>query len=424
MRQYASCPQILMTSQVFPPERHPSGILWMELAEYFSSLGCEVTVATGFPNHPEGRLFPGVKRKISVTEKMNGFSVTRTFHLISSRQTALARGLMMLSQGVSFCLSGFLGKKPDLIFCGAPPLVGPFFSQLLARIFKARVVYVIADIYPDILVNTGWLKSPLLISLAKILENITYRYSDYIVVLADGFRATLIKEKKVEPEKIKVIPLWLDRNVIVPMDRDNAWRREMGIPSAKFVVLYAGTMGVVSGATVIIEAAAKLAKYSEIVFLLVGTGQVRSRLEEMAREKGLDNLRFVPFQPRERLSEVQATADVSLVTLAPDRGKTSVPSKLLGYMAAARPVVASVDLDCDLANIVRQAGCGVVVPPGDGEALAQAVLAYYQQPHQRASHGQKGREYFMEHFVKEAVMQEYKALIEKLISPTGSQHIK
>ncbi len=404
-----------MTSQVYPPERHPSGILWRDLAEFLAQEGCSVNIATGFPNHPEGKIFKGYKRTLSRKEVEGGVTVIRGYHLVSSSRSPVAIGFVMLSQAISYCISAFRINKPEVILCGAPPLVGPLISLMLGRIFRAKVIYVIADIYPDILIDLGLLKNSLSVSLARYLEQFLYQQSDHIVVLSDGFRKIMTEEKKVTPDKISVIPVWLDRQDIVHMDRNNAFRRELNISSDKFVVLYAGGMGWVSGSEVILEAATHLKNHRNIIFLLVSGGKVHDHLEKEARNKGLENLLFAPFQPRTRLSEVQATADVSLVTLASGRGKTSVPSKILGYMAAARPVVAAVDVDCDIANIVRQSGCGLVVPPENGEKLAHAILQYYQNPEKGMIDGQKGRKYFLQQFEKNIVIKKYLDIINKLV---------
>jgi colanic acid biosynthesis glycosyl transferase WcaI len=190
----------------------------------------------------------------------------------------------------------------------------------------------------------------------------------------------------------------------------------MHIHPDKFVVLYAGTIGLVSGAEVVLEAARLLQGYPDILFLFVGEGQIKLRLEIQVREQGLPNVRFLPFQPRERLSELQATADVSLVTLAPGRGKTSVPSKVLGYMAAARPVVAAVDLDCDTAQTIRKTRCGFVVPPADHLTMAAAILHYRRQPEARQAAGQAGYRFFLDNFEKEVVLKQYVALINQVAS--------
>jgi colanic acid biosynthesis glycosyl transferase WcaI len=150
------------------------------------------------------------------------------------------------------------------------------------------------------------------------------------------------------------------------------------------------------------------------LFLMVGDGFAKDQVEAQAQQAGLKNIRFLPLQPREYLSELQATADVSLVTLAPGRGRTSVPSKVLGYMAAARPVIAAVDSDCDTAELVRIAGCGKVVHPGKGKGLADAIIHYYRHSEDRQSTGMQGRQYFLANFERQVVLNEYINLIEKI----------
>jgi colanic acid biosynthesis glycosyl transferase WcaI len=204
-----------------------------------------------------------------------------------------------------------------------------------------------------------------------------------------------------------VIPVWLDGREIIPMERDNSWRRASGIGPEKFVVLYAGTMGLVSGAEVVVGAAKQLQSYEDILLLLVGEGRLKDRVEEMAWEAGLKNLRFLPFQPRERLSELQATADVSLVTLAPGRGRTSVPSKVLGYLAAARPVIAAVDAGCDTADLVRNARCGLVTPSGEAVHLARTILHLFRNPHLGHKMGKAGRKYFEQNLERKQVLDIY-----------------
>ena len=135
----------------------------------------------------------------------------------------------------------------------------------------------------------------------------------------------------------------------------------------KFVVLYSGTIGVVSGAEIMLECAQSLKDHPGIIFLMVGEGVVKDRIKAEAQYRGLDNIRMLPFQPREILSQVLSSADLTVLTLQKNRGKSSVPSKVLGYMAAARPVAASLDADSDTARFINLAGCGICVPAGDAK---------------------------------------------------------
>jgi colanic acid biosynthesis glycosyl transferase WcaI len=413
--------KVLITAKVFPPEMPATAVLTRELAQEMGRHSEQVTVVTGYPHHPGGRLFPGFRRRWVQVEEQNGYRVVRGWHVIHPSPATPVRALIMASKCASFLASTRYASKPDVVISfDGYPLIGPLTSALVARSYGAKLVSVIYDIYPDIAVEMGKIRNSLFIKTLQKLEKLMYRWSDRVVVLSESFRQNLINEKGVSPEKIAVVPVWLDAADIVPQPRDNAWRREMSIPPEKFVVLYAGTIGLVSGAEVILAAARSLKSRPDVLFLLVGGGYAKDQVEVEARQLGLTNIRMLPFQPRERLSELQATADVSLVTLAPERGRTSVPSKVLGYMAAARPIVASVDVDCDTAHMIKEAECGLVVSPGKGEAIAQAIRHYYESPHQRVADGLKGRQYFLKNYENKKVIGKYLNLLDDLMKQGGT----
>lgn len=408
--------KIFITTKRFPPEAPATAVLGQELAEALGRYGYHVDVAAGYPHHPYGRIFPGYTNKWLSLEEAEGYRLFRGWHVMHPSPALVIRTLMMISQCCAYLPISLLSGKPAVVISfDGYPLLGQLISTLIARMYRAKAVNVIYDIYPDIAVELGKLTNPALIRLARMIEKLIYAWSDKIVVLSEGFRRILVKEKGVDPAKIAVIPVWLDAKDIVPLPRDNPWRREMGIPSEKFVILYAGTIGLVSGAEIIVEVAQSLATYPDIHFLLVGDGYAKELVQSRIQERGLTNVRFLPFQPRERLSELQATADVSLVTLAPGRGRTSVPSKVLGYMAAARPIIASLDKECDTADMIRAATCGTVVQPGNPESIVEGVLHYYENPSEARLCGEKGRTFFLNNFEKTVVINQYYNLLQDLI---------
>jgi colanic acid biosynthesis glycosyl transferase WcaI len=407
---------VLVTTQVYPPERHPSALMVSQLARFLAARGHGVTVACGHPHHPTGRLPEGWSRGLLRREEHDGVRVIRGWHPVSPSRRIPVRGLVWIGQAFGAAGAALWAPKPDVVVNYGPPLVGPLLAAALAGARRARLVSVIYDLYPDVAAESGSVRNPLVLAAARRAERIQYRRSDRLLVLSEGFRRKLLA-RGVPPEKIAVIPVWLEADEITPRARDTAWRRRHGIGPERQVVLYAGTTGLVSGARVVLDAAARLRDREDILFLFVGDGQVRGELERAARELGLANVRFLPFQPRADLPEVQASADLSLVTLAPGRGQTSVPSKVLGYMAAGRPVLASVDLDCDTAETVRDAGCGVVVPPGDPAALAVAVERMLADEPGRRRMGEAGRAAFERQFDAAAALSRYAELLEGLAGP-------
>jgi colanic acid biosynthesis glycosyl transferase WcaI len=245
------------------------------------------------------------------------------------------------------------------------------------------------------------------------MERIQYRVSRRLVVLGDASRATLVN-KGVNADRIEVIPVWLDPEEIRPGPRDNRWRAEQGIGPDRFVVLYSGTSGIISGAEMLADVAARLPP--EVVLLVVGGGEAWRRLDALVRAgTAPPNLILRPYQPRERLAEVQASSDLSLVTLLPGKGRTSVPSKVQGYMAAGRPVLAAVDADCDTAGLVSRGGFGLVVPFSATD-LVRAIEEVRAQPRRLAEWGQRARQVFEQEHAREPIIARYHRLLEAVVA--------
>lgn len=361
-----------------------------EIARYLAFRDWQVNVVVGYPHHPHGKLYDGWTRSVFDRQIDSGVQILRTWHWLHPSRKIPVRGAVFVSQAVGTTLGALTLPAADIILVYGPPLVGPCLGALLKARHHAKLVNVVYDIYPDVAIETGKVTHPVVVAAARVAERAQYRASDMTIVLSEGFKA-LLAGRGVPPDKIAVVPVWLDPAEVKPMDRDNAWRREHGIPLEKFVVLYAGTIGIVSGARMVADAAAILRGRNDILFLFVGEGEEKAALQARAKQLGLSNMRFLPIQPRARLSELQATADVGLVTLAPGRGRTSVPSKVLGYMAAGRPIIACVDQNSDTATELVSQGAGVVVPPGDPTALVRAVLTLAADPEARAKLGAAAR---------------------------------
>ncbi len=402
---------ILITTQVFPPETHPTAVMVDELARHLSGRGFGVTVAAGLPHHPSGKLPEGFERALWRRERRSGYEVLRAGHLVSESRTIPARLAVYATQALATALAGAVARKVDLVLVYGPPLVGPALGAALARRHRAPMVNVIYDVYPDIAVETGKVRSPALIAAARLFERLQYREAAATLVLSRGLKQLLV-DRGVPPERVVVLPIWLDADEITPGPRDNAWRHEQGIPLDKTVFLYAGTIGVISEAPVVAEAAAMLRDRPDILFLFVGEGEAKQAVKERAEALGLTNLRLLPFQPRQRLAEVQRTADVGVVTLQPGRAKTSVPSKVLGYMAAGRPVLAAVDADSDTA--LQVAPVGIVTPPSDPAALAAAARRMADDAASRRRWGEAARQAFVKEYARAEVLERYERLLDNL----------
>lgn len=400
--------KIVIICQWYPPEYAPIGVMLQELSRDLAAKGHEITVITGYPNHPLGVLFEGYQKRLFSEEWDGAVRIIRCWLYTSPKRSNVRRGLNYLSFALLSLLAALRLKKQDMLFMVSPPLSNGLIAILLKKLKGLNFVFNVQDIYPDAGIAAGIIRNPLLIRALSKLELLTYRMSEAVAVISVGFRKNLT-DKGIAPQKVHVLSNWIDAVEIAPTSKDNPFARKHGL-AGKFVVLYSGTIGLISGAGILLDCAERLQWASDIVFLLVGEGGAKDAIMAGAKERRLKNLLFLPFQPRQILSQVQSSADISVVTLFKGRGSSSVPSKVLGYMAVARPVVASVDPDSDTAQLVARAECGICVAAEDAEQLTAAILALYGDREKSLQLGYNGRAFLMANCSRQKMTAQYEEL--------------
>jgi colanic acid biosynthesis glycosyl transferase WcaI len=407
--------RILILSLVYPPEHAPAGIMVAELATELARAGHGVTVLTGFPSHPAGRLFPGWKaRLLSREQTEESFTLLRCRHSFVPRFGALGKMWYHFTFAISSFWAGLRAGPLDvLVLQSTPAFCGPA-AILLARIKKAKTFYWVHDIHPESAINAGLLQEGVLAAAMKATDSWVCRKADLVATMTEDMRQVLLA-RGLPAEHVVLQRHWLDEDRIRPSG-PNGWRRKHGISPAGFVALHAGTIGYVSGAGVIVEAAKVLAHRPEILFLFVGDGPLKAQLQEKAKEYGLTNVRFLPFQSEEDLGSMLAGADVGLVTLKAESAATSIPSKMHGYTSAGRPVIASVAPESAVARFITAGEFGWAVPAADPEALAGAVLQAAGDTGECRRRGQKAREFFVSEFGRRVVVKGFRQKLEALHS--------
>ncbi len=414
-------PEVLIVTAWYPPEPAPFGHMMQELARALAAAGHRVTVVTSCPNHPQGVLHEGYRRRWLTREQIDGVEILRvlTFARPAGSPTrprsVLERAMGLVTFAVASALAILLRTRPRVIFGVLQPLTVGLTLPLVARLKRARLVFNVQDLHPDVMIDLGMIRSPALVRMLRAIERRAYSRADLLTVICEGFREHCV-QRGAESARTEVIPNWLDVDEVRPLSGAKELREELGIPADAFVVLYAGTIGLVSGAEIVIEAARLLAGTRDVHFAFIGDGPLVPSLRERVRAAGLSNVSFAPFQPRERLAEVQGLADASLVTLRPGHGRTSVPSKVLGYMAAGRPVIAAVDADSETARLIRDSGCGAVVPPQDARGLADAITALRQDAARRADCGRRGRSHLEQNYAKDVALRRYLSVFNRVLS--------
>jgi lipopolysaccharide/colanic/teichoic acid biosynthesis glycosyltransferase len=314
------------------------------------------------------------------------------------QRTFIGRVLGFLTFMVSSFLAGLRVRHVDVVWGTSPPLFQGLTALLVARFKGVPFVFEIRDLWPDFAIQTGVLRSRLLISLSRALEHFLYRSADHLIVNSPGFVPHLVG-CGVPETKITLVANGVEPGAFRPEDRGEAVRRELGIAD-RFVVLYTGAFGLANDLGVLLEAAEKLKDHPSIVFLLVGDGKEKQSIARTVAEKRLANVRLVPAQPKSRIPEYLAAADVCVAILkAIPMFSTTYPNKVFDYMAAGRPTVLAID--GVIRQVIEAAQGGTFACPGQPEAIAEAILKYAQDPKLGKSHGENARRYVAANFARD-----------------------
>ncbi len=381
--------RILFLCQYFPPEPGAPAARVHEHAREWARLGHEVTVVCGLPHYPAGVVAPEYRGRLLAEERVDGVRVLRCWLYATPNRGVLRRSLSFATFLASATLAAlFRGGRADVVCATSPQLLCGLAGWLAAALRRRPFVFEVRDLWPQQIVDLGVITHPLVIGPLRALEGFLYRRARAVVTVAPATTEELAG-RGVPREKLHTIPNGIDLEFFRPGPRENAVRREH-CGGADFVALYIGAHGLSQGLEVVVDAAERLCARRDIRFVLAGDGARRDAVAALAREKGLENITFLPAQPKALMPEFYAAADVCLVPLL-RRGVflTNIPSKMFEIMACARPMI--LGALGQARALMEEAGAGVAVPPEDGAALAGAVAALADDPDRRAALGAAGR---------------------------------
>jgi len=411
--------KILYVSQYFPPEMGAPGARAAELSRHWVRAGHEVTVLTGFPNHPTGVVPPeyrGKLRRLVMRERIDGVSVVRTWLLPFPNRKAYERMLNYSSFCVSAAITGLFVPRPEVVIATSPQLLVGLAGWWLARAKRAPFVFEVRDLWPESLAAVG-MGDPnsFLHRLLGRIAGFLYRHCDHVVVVTAAFKDHLIKHWRIPPAKISIVENGVETGLFSPGDSDQGLRRELGA-EGKFVACYIGTMGMAHGLETMVEAAGRLRDSApQVLFLLVGEGAEKEHIISLARSRGLTNLRFIDQQPREKIPAYIRASDVCLVLLRKtELFKTVIPTKMLEFMACARPVILGVDGQAR--KILDEAQAGLFMEPENSAALVQAILRLAADPALRESFGRNGLRHILQHFSRQQTADDYLTVLQDVVN--------
>ena len=391
--------RILILTQYFPPETGAAPSRLQDWTDHLAKAGHSVTVITGFPSYPKGRVFEEFRGKCFLEQRSRNIRILRCWTIVTMRRTFLWR----LANYFSFVFTSFLtglvkAGKQDVVLVEMPPLFLGISAVLLKRLRGARLAVNISDLWPKSAVALGFLKNQTLIRWATSLEEYVYREADFI----SGQTTGIVKDiaARFPKKSIAYIPTGVSEAVLLQPqlsieDRDSI-RHELQLGD-KFVVVYAGLHGIAQALGTVLRAAEKLKRYDDIMFVFIGDGPEKQLLQKQMRELSLTNVRFYPPMPWARIPQVLSALDVGIVHLRKhDLFLGALPAKLFEAMGVGIPVVLAIRGEAQA--LVEAAQCGLCAEPENPSEIASAILELYQDPGLRATLGSKGRAYVEQHY--------------------------
>jgi glycosyltransferase involved in cell wall biosynthesis len=413
--------RILVSGVNYAPEVTGIAPYTSGLAEYLAAQGHEVIVATTFPFAPHWRWFEEPPRW-RTREQRNGVEVWRTKIVLPPRRTSAWRITFDTSIGLTSALTALSIPKVDVAICVSPPIQTAL-AAAAVRFKVGKLVVFVQDLPTEAARSVGMLKDGVALRVGRSLEHLAYKLADHIVVISSAF-ATYIESVGVEASKISEIPNWADVEAIKPARQDQAMRNRLGAGPGDFLVVYTGNMGAKQDLLNVVAAANMLSEDKRVKIALIGDGQERVRVAENIEARRLENIRLLPLQASHEFSKVLTAADALIINQGAGVVDSVLPSKLLSYMASGRPVVAAVHPDSTTADLVRRSGCGVVVDPGNPEALAaelRALASNNGESKNLALIGSRGRAYVERNFDRSGILHRWDVLLGGLV-PAETTH--
>ena len=363
--------RVIVLSVNYWPEVTGIGAVTTYRAEYLAGAGHEVEVCTTFPYYPDWKVPPEYSGKLGLKEKRNGVSIVRSYSYIPTRVTALKRILFEASFIIGVTLRALLRKRPDVLLVVSPPLGLAATAILLSRLWSIPYVFDVEDLQPDSASDLGMLPKWAVKLLYKV-ENAAYRHARLVTTLTPSMRQKIIA-KGFREDHVELLEPRMDDSLIdLPPEEGIAFRQRYNL-GEKFLATHSGNMGVKQGLDVILDAAALNRADDSMLFLCVGNGSDCERIKRRAAELDLGNVRFLPLLDETDFRGLMAASNVCLVTQQRSVSEIFFPSKIVTYLAAGRPMIASVNPECEVARMTRESGAGRVVEAENPRALLEAV---------------------------------------------------
>jgi len=329
----------------------------------------------------------------------------------------MARALEYFLTAVALSFRTLFTRRADVALVHSPVLFEGLASIFLRRLKRMPFVLNVHDIFPQTAIDLGLLRNRAIIRFFQRLERYVYRQADCITVHSPGNREWIVARHNTVDD-VAVMPIWMNARALRPGSRQNAWRESHAL-NGKFVALFSGSQGYNQDMRVILKAAERLCSFQDIRFVIVGDGAQHEEMVKLSKQMHLENVDWLDWQPEKLYPLVLHTADVVLVTIDAHVRTPVVPSKILSAMSAGRPVITCAPLTGDAPRIVDEAMCGTTLPPGNEDALAEAILRHYSDRELAKRLGANGRQYVEQYLNVDLWAAAYVDLFSHLLNPDG-----
>lgn len=400
--------RVLFLNRSYWPDAEATGQLLTELCEDNAPY-LDIVVVAGQPNqNPKGASF----RRFG-SEQRRGVEMRRVPHTRFSKNSFLGRVTNMVTYLVMSGVVALFVKRPDVVVVETDPPILCLLGALLRWWHGAKLVIYLQDIYPDVAIGLGKLPDAAWTRALRRLFFWTYRRAERVVVLSEDMR-TLLLAGGLEPQRVIRVPNWADTRAIYPLKDGNPFRARQSLTD-RFVVMYSGNMGLSQRLETLLECAALLRDEPRVAFLLVGDGASRPRLEELARQGDLTQVRFLDYQAKELLHESLSAADLQVVVLDPKIAQCLMPSKVYGIMASGTAMLVAAPEGSELATVARAERLGLVVPFDDPAAWAEAIRWSLEHPEELEAMGNRSRELSLEEYDRSRATSRFGRMLAELV---------
>lgn len=405
---------ILFLSYFFTPDSLSTAVLMSQLAQDLQAKGHNVTVLTTTPHYnleDEALAKQPLRKKWGMQVQESTLDGMRVLHVqVAPKGSKIWLRLFdyLRYHGLGTIVGATSIKKPDVMFVPSPPLTMGIHAWLLRLIHRRPFVYNVQEIYPDVAVKLGVITNKRVIKVLEWMEMFIYKRSRRVSVISEWFKEVLVR-KGVDPERVVVIPNFVDVDFVSPMDKRNPFSEKYGLTET-FNVLYAGNLGLTQDWESLLSAAETVTDLPDMKIVIVGGGAKRNWLDEQITARQLDNVLLLPYQPREWIPFNYATADLCIIPMKAGMTIDTFPSKIYTIMAAARPALVSADPNSELKHVIENGDCGWVATPDDVNDLADKIRVAYDNRDDGVAKGERGRAYVVANHSRAAVVEKYHQL--------------